>query len=283
MEQKPLFGVADLYIVTVNHIGTTYLTIMVLSTKVRVSATDSRERFEQDLFNLMLKLTNSMDREEETKLNELRDWLLKLQKENVVKINHSVMELVCAKYLIQKGYNVQLEYRLNDLLTCDLYSTKGYGNLIVEIETGFIPPEHALDPLTYLSARLASKIIRYSSFAGKFALGVPPHYVLSFPNALAKPPRKRSLTEVAYVKNLCDLYYHKPPVTKEDILNARIQEIYIIDVDRGKVLEIDPEAYMKRAPHKEFFIQPMGEEEFQQPKPAQLFDFQERTEPRDSK
>ena len=283
MEQKPLFGVADLYIVTVNHIGSTYLTIMVLSIKVRVSAMDSRERFEQDLSNLMLKLTNSMDREEEIKLNELRDWLLKLQKENVVKINHSVMELVCAKYLIQKGYNVQLEYRLNDLLTCDLYSTKGYGNLIVEIETGFIPPEHALDPLTYLSARLASKIIRYSSFAGKFALGVPPHYVLSFPNVLAKPPRRRAPAEVAHVKNLCDMYYHKPPVTEEDILNARIQEIYIIDVDHAKVLEIDPEAYMKRALHKEFFIHPMGEEEFQQPKPSQLFHFKEKTETPSSK
>ena len=282
MEQKPLFGVADLYIVTVNHIGSTYLTIMVLSIKVRVSAMDSRERFEQDLSNLMLKLTEGINKEEETKLNNLRDWLLKLQKENVVKINHSVMELVCAKYLIQKGYDVQLENRLNDLLTCDLYSTKGYGNLIVEIETGFIPPEHALDPLTYLSARLASKIIRYSSFAGKFALGVPPHYVLSFPKALAKPPRRRAPAEVAYVKKLCDMYYHKPPVTEEDILNARIQEIYIIDVDRGKVIEIDPEAYMKRALHKEFFIKPMDEKEFQQPSPGQLFDFPERTEPRDS-
>jgi hypothetical protein len=257
----------------------TNLTIVVAIIGVSVSAMDSRERFEQDLSTLILKITDGMDKEEETKLNDLRNWLLKLQKENVVKINHSVMELVCAKYLIQKGYDVQLEYRLNDLLTCDLYSTKGYGNLIVEIETGFIPPEHALDPLTYLSARLASKIIRYSSFAGKFALGVPPHYVLSFPNALAKPPRRRTPAEVAYVKKLCDLYYHKPPVTEEDILNARIQEIYIIDVDRGKVLEIDPEAYLKRALHKEFFVQPMGEENFQQPKPAQLFDFQERTEP----
>ena len=261
----------------------TDLTIVVPIIMVRVSAMDSRERFEQDLSNLMLKLTDGMNKEEETKLNDLRDWLLKLQKENVVKINHSVMELVCAKYLIQKGYNVQLEYRLNDLLTCDLYSTKGYGNLIVEIETGFIPPEHALDPLTYLSARLASKIIRYSSFAGKFALGVPPHYVLSFPNALAKPPRRRAPAEVAYVKNLCDMYYHKPPVTEEDILNARIQEIYIIDVDHAKVLEIDPEAYMKRALHKEFFIHPMGEEEFQQPKPSQLFDFKEKTETPSSK
>src|SRR3989304_6569327 len=136
---------------------------------------NGRIRFEQDLSTLMCRLTPDMADEASKKLNDLKDWLLKLQKENVVKINHSVMELVCAKYLILKGYDVKLEYGLNDLLTCDLYSTKGYGNLIVEIETGFIPPEHALAPLTYTSARLASKIIRYRSYAGKFALGVPPH------------------------------------------------------------------------------------------------------------
>jgi hypothetical protein len=173
-----------------------------------------------------------------------------LQRKNVVKINHSVMELVCAKYLILKGYEVQLEYPLSDILTCDLYSIKGYGNLIVEIETGFIPPEHALFPLTYTSARLASKIIRYNSFAGKFALGMPPHYVLPFPRALAKPPRKRTPEEIDAIKKLCDKYYHNPPVTEEEIQNARIQEIYIIDVDQAKVQEIDPEAYMKRALHR---------------------------------
>ena len=207
---------------------------------------NSRERFEQDLTALMSRLTSGVEKEVENKLNILRDWLLKLQRENVVKINHSVMELVCAKHLILKGYEVQLEYGLNELLTCDLYSIKGYGNLIVEIETGFIPPEHALDPLTYTSARLASKIIRYSSFAGKFALGMPPHYILPFPCALAKPPRKRTAEEINAIKKLCDNYYQNPPVTNEEICNARIQEIYIIDVDRAKVKEIDPEAYMKR-------------------------------------
>jgi hypothetical protein len=123
----------------------------------------------------------------------------------------------------------------------------------VEIETGFIPPEHALDPLTYTSARLASKIIRYNSFAGKFALGMPPHYILPFPHALAKPPRKRTTEEVEAIKNLCDRYYKNPPVTKEEICNARIQEIYIIDVDQVKVKEIDPEAYMKSAFNKDSF------------------------------
>ena len=211
---------------------------------------NSRERFEQDLTALLSRLTFDVEKEVENKLNMLKDWLVNLQRKNVVKINHSVMELVCAKYLILKGYEVQLEYSLNDILTCDLYSIKGYGNLIVEIETGFIPPEHALFPLTYTSARLASKIIRYNSFAGKFALGMPPHYILPFPRALAKPPRKRTSEEVDTIKKLCEEYYHNPPVTEKEIQNARIQEIYIIDVDQAKVQEIDPETYMKHTLHR---------------------------------
>jgi hypothetical protein len=211
---------------------------------------NGREKFEQDLTALMSRLTVGVEKDVENKLNMLKELLVNLQSKNVVKINHSVMELVCAKYLILKGYEVQLEYPLSDILTCDLYSIKGYGNLIVEIETGFIPPEYALAPLTYTSARLASKIIRYNSFAGKFALGMPPHYILPFPRALAKPPRKRTPEEISAIKKLCDRYYQNPPVTEEEIQNARIQEIYIIDVDQAKVQEIDPEAYMKRALHR---------------------------------
>ena len=209
--------------------------------------TNAKGKFEEDLSFLLSKLSLDMEEDPKRKLEKLRDDLLNLQKANVVKINHSVMELVCAKYLILKGYDVQVEYPLNELLTCDLFSTKGYGNLIVEIETGYIPPEHALDPLTYTSARLASKIIRYSSFAGKFDLGVPPHYVLPLPSELAGPPRRRTQSDIAKIKALCDQFYQKPPVTEEEIKNARIQGIQIIDVDHRSVVEMDPEAYMKRA------------------------------------
>ena len=204
----------------------------------------SSDKFEKDLSALLRRLTRDVDKNVENKLNMLKDWLIGLQKKNVVKINHSVMELVCAKHLILKGYEVQIEYPLNEILTCDLYSIKGYGNLVVEIETGFIPPDQALFPLTYISARLASKIIRYSSFAGKFALGMPPHYILPLPESLAKPPRKRTNEEINEIKNLCDKYYRNPPVTVEEIRNARIQDIYLIDVDRTRVQEIDPETYV---------------------------------------
>ncbi|MCX8153535.1 MAG: hypothetical protein N3E52_03770 [Candidatus Bathyarchaeota archaeon] len=208
---------------------------------------NNKERFEQDLTALLSRLTRDVDDNVANRLRALKDWLVKLQMENLVKINHSVMELVCAKHLILRGYDVQLEYRLSNILTCDLYSVKGYGNLIVEIETGFIPPEYALCPLTYTSARLASKIIRYSSFAGKFALGMPPHYILPFPRALAKPPRERKKEEISQIKSLCDIFYQNPPVTEEEIRNARIQEIYIVDVDQAEVYEIDPQEYMRRA------------------------------------
>jgi hypothetical protein len=219
-----------------------------------------RQKFEADILKLISKLTVNTPEATITKIVGLKDWLIKLQKENIVKINHSVMELVCAKYLIQRDYEVQLEHVLNDILVCDLYAVKGYGNLIVEIETGFIPPENALAPLTYTSARLASKIIRYSSFAGKFALGVPPHYILPFPTVLAKPPRSRTDQEIAKVKKLVDAYYNKPPVTVEEIRNARIHEIQIIDVDNLAVQEIDPEAYLKRAIQKGINFEYMPQE-----------------------
>ena len=209
--------------------------------------TDGKGRFEQDLNIILQRLAMDMTKQQQHKLNKLREALLELHKENVVKINHSVMELVCAKFLILKEYDVQLEYPLNEILTCDLYATKGYGNLIVEIETGFIPPEHAMDPLTYTYSRIASKIIRYSSFAEKFALGIPAHYILPLPGALALPPRNRTNQDIEQIKNLCDWYYQDPPVSEEGIRNACIHEIQIIDVDRTRVQDMDPEIYMNRA------------------------------------
>lgn len=209
-----------------------------------------RAKFERDIKALASRLTLDMETAYAQKLFKLRDDLIELHRENIVKINHSVMELVCAKYLVQKGYDVQVEYELNDVLTCDLYAVKGLGNFIVEIETGYIPPEHAMDPLTYTYARLASKIIRYSSFSGKFAIGVPPHYILPLPRTLTLPPKKRASTEVERIKNLCDYYYQKPPVTYDGIYNARIHEIYVIDVDRTLIIPMDPEAYTRRVLHK---------------------------------
>ena len=203
------------------------------------------EKFEEDLGFLLPKLSQDMQGKAKESLGKLRARLIELHKSNVVKINHSVMELVCAKHLIVKQYDVDVEHQLDATLICDLYATKGYGSLIVEIETGFIPPDHALDPSAYLSARIASKIIRYSNYAGKFALGVPPHYILPIPQLLTVPSRQRTIENLKDMKSLCDQYYLSPPVSLDEVKNAKLHVIYVIDVDNASIREVEPETYVK--------------------------------------
>ena len=202
-------------------------------------------KFDRDLEILVRRLNMDTNKEAQKKLNVLKDKLIRMHEENVVKINHSVMEMVCAKHLILKGYEVDIE-RPVDGLVCDLYCVKGLGSHVVEVETGFIPPSHALDPANYRKSRIASKIIRYGNNSDKFALGVPPYYMLQIPNILVKHPRDRTVEDLKYLKTLCDLYYKNPPVSLDEIRNARIHMIYIIDVDKIAIREVDPATYLKK-------------------------------------
>jgi len=203
------------------------------------------KKFDRDLGILLTRLNKNTDKDAKKKLNRLKDRLIRLNEENVVKINHSVMELVCAKHLILKGYEVDVEHPLAEGLICDLYGVKGYGTLIVEVETGFVPPDHALDPATYCKARIASKITRYGNHSDKFALGVPPYYILQIPPGLTRPPRDRKSEELREIKSRCDLYYKNPPVSLDEIRNARLHTIYVIDVDGVTVQEVDPSIYVE--------------------------------------
>ncbi|HYZ49649.1 MAG TPA: hypothetical protein VE593_02080, partial [Nitrososphaeraceae archaeon] len=203
------------------------------------------ERFTEDVNTLSSKLVQKESDEVIKKLDFVKYRLIELYKKNLVKINHSTMELVCARHLIHYGYTVDVEKQLTNILVCDLFATKGDGETIVEIETGFIPPEHALDPLSYYSARIASKIARYSKFSNQFVLATPPVSILSIPKVFGRPPRYRIPTEVEQVKSLCDKYYRNPPVSLNEIQAARLHMIYIINVDDGKITEMDIESYFE--------------------------------------
>ena len=193
-----------------------------------------------------MKFENELSQDEYVKILQLRDDLLDKHSKRQVKINHSVMELICAKFLVKNGFNVDLEHDLNTIST-DIYAKKGFGSLIVEVETGFVPPDHALDPLMYLKARVASKITRYSAYANKFILATTPYYIMQVPSSLIKPPRFRTSEEVDYLKNLCDMYYSNPQVSLEEIRNARLHSIYVVDVDTASIREWEVNEYMGKA------------------------------------
>jgi hypothetical protein len=68
---------------------------------------------------------------------------------------------------------------------------------------------------------------------------------LPIPKIFSRPPRDRSKEDMKEVKDLCDRYYRNPPVTFSEILNSHLHMIYIINVDKGKVKEMDVDTYFE--------------------------------------
>lgn len=204
-------------------------------------------KFRADVYELAARACAKDEPEIRSEVFRIADILISLYEKNLVKINHSALELVCARSLIKEGYSVKVERRLDRSLVCDVMGEKGDGQLIVEIETGFIPPEAALQPSTYARARIVSKIARYSRFAGQFALGTTPTYVLDIPRFFVKPPRSRTREEAAEMKVLTDTTYNSPPISIDELIQARLHTIFLIDVDSATTQRLDPETYARTA------------------------------------
>ena len=203
------------------------------------------EKFTDDVYTVAEKLTEGKSSDMKSKINFVRERLIELYQKNLVKINHSVLEMICASNLIAQGYTVDIEKHLSDILVCDVFATKGDGTFIMEIETGFTPPDHALDTIDYYVARIASKIARYSQYCSKFALATPVVGILPIPKLFLKPPSKRTKDEVKKIKDLCDRFYKNPPIETSDILNARLHSVYLINIDKCFAKQLDPYTYLE--------------------------------------
>ncbi len=46
------------------------------------------------------------------------------------------------------------------------------------------------------------------------------------------------------IKDLCDRYYKNFPMQFDDILNAHLHSIYLINIDKGFAKELDPQGYV---------------------------------------
>ena len=67
------------------------------------------EKFQDDVYAITELLSEQLDSKNVPKLNFVRQKLIDMYKKNLVKINHSVLELICASELIAHGYFVDVE------------------------------------------------------------------------------------------------------------------------------------------------------------------------------
>ena len=203
------------------------------------------EKFQDDVYTITELLSKNLSPELTPKLNFVRQNLIESYKKNLVKINHSVLELICAAELISDGFTVDVEKPISSILVCDLFGKKGDGTALIEIETGFTPPEHALDTVDYYAARIVSKIARYSKHCEKFSLATPVVNILPISELFLLPPNARNLDDVKKLKKLCDRFYKNPQIKLEDIQNANIHSVYLINTDKGFAKEMDPTSYIQ--------------------------------------
>ena len=203
------------------------------------------EKFQDDVYSITELLSEHLSPELVPKLNFVRQNLIEYYKKNLVKINHSVLELICAAELISHGFSVDVEKPISDVLICDLFGKKDDETSIIEIETGFTPPEHALDTVDYYAARIVSKIARYSKHCSKFSLATPVVNILPISDIFLISPDDRKSSDVEKLKKLCDRFYKNPQIKLEDIQNAHIHSVYLINTDKGFAKEMDPELYLK--------------------------------------
>ncbi len=202
------------------------------------------EKFRKDVYEVTDRVANQLSSEDLPKLNFVCQQLVKMYQKNLVKINHSVLEIICAANLIANGYSVEVEKKISEILVCDLFAKKGDGDTIIEIETGFTPPDHAMDTIDYSTARIMSKIARYSKYCSKFSLATPVMGLIPIPKIFLIPPNARKKEDVKKVQNLCDRYYKNPPINYDDILNARLHSVYLINVDKNFAKPLDPQGYV---------------------------------------
>ncbi len=203
------------------------------------------DNFEVVILGILKRLSRGMDEQSNLRLKSLGERLLDLHENAETDLTQSVMELICARELIVSGYMVNVEYSLDSNLTCDVHAVKGEGVLIIKVETGDTPPIHALNPNSFSQAKISSKISRYSPRASKFGLATPNSNILQVPYLFIKPPRDRSDEEVERIRRLCDKLYSKPPLSFDQIKDARLHSIVLIDIDHGHTREIDPETYQE--------------------------------------
>ncbi|MCZ6648337.1 MAG: hypothetical protein O7B30_03720 [Thaumarchaeota archaeon] len=203
------------------------------------------DNFEVVILGILKRLSRGMNEQSNLRLKSLGERLLGLHENAETDLTQSVMELICARELIVSGYMVNVEYSLDSNLTCDVHAVKGEGVLIIKVETGDTPPIHALNPNSFSQAKISSKISRYSPRASKFGLATPNSNILQVPYLFIKPPRDRSEEEVERIRRLCDKLYPKPPLSFDQIKDARLHSIVLIDIDHGHTREIDPETYQE--------------------------------------
>jgi hypothetical protein len=132
-------------------------------------------RLQRVVYNILKKkgLVNPEDG-----LNEALYKLDSLIKRGSLSFYHALLQYILVLLLYERGYDIWVEKDLPGGLVADLYAEHPLGNVIIEVETGYIPPRCIEEPMSYLMAKIVYKALLYSKFSDLFFVAVPAYISL---------------------------------------------------------------------------------------------------------
>lgn len=115
---------------------------------------------------------------------------------------HALLQFIIALDLYRRGFDVSVEEPVDGGLKADVYAESPEGRVIVEVETGYVPPDRIYSLEDFLRFKIAFKAIAYSAHADLFIVATPSHITLPIPHELLKPIEDRDPLDVAKIKSL---------------------------------------------------------------------------------
>jgi hypothetical protein len=119
---------------------------------------------------------------------------------------HAMLQFLVALDLHRRGFDVSVEEPVDGGFKADVYAEGPTGRVIVEIETGYVPPDRMYELEGFLEAKVAFKAVAYSFYTDLFVVATPSHMSLSIPEELLKPIESRSVEDVIAIRELALRY-----------------------------------------------------------------------------
>ncbi|MGC9071671.1 MAG: hypothetical protein ACP5HK_03115 [Acidilobus sp.] len=106
---------------------------------------------------------------------------------------HATLQRIVASWLKGEGFQVWLEHNVDGVHYADVYASNGVKSVIVEVETGYVPPMFITEAETYMLARAIVKAVKYACLADEFYIATPSYVRPPIPHVLLKPPEDGEL------------------------------------------------------------------------------------------
>jgi len=156
---------------------------------------------------------------------------------------HAMLQFLVALDLHRRGFDVSVEEPVDGGFKADVYAESPMGRVIVEVETGYVPPDRMYELEGFLEAKIAFKAVAYSAYTDLFIVATPSHMSLSIPGELLKPIESRDVRDVIAIRELA-LRYDK----------ARASRV----LWRAHVSRVDGLAYINVSDRKVYYIIPIN-------------------------